>query len=64
MVFFILVFPEQTQNTKEYSNVSLIDVLPSAKGNLEYIKPLKISQNQYEDPRKFLKNIYTVFVFP
>lgn len=44
------VFPEQTQNTKEYSNVSLIDVLPSAKGNLEYIKPLKISQNQYEDP--------------
>jgi len=51
------VLPEQTQNTKKNINISSIDVLPSAKGNLEYIKPLKISQNQYEDPRKFLKLI-------
>jgi hypothetical protein len=50
------VLPEQTQNTKKHVNASSIDVLPSAKGNLEYIKPLKISQNQYEDPRKFLEN--------
>ncbi|XP_011349537.1 A disintegrin and metalloproteinase with thrombospondin motifs 9 isoform X3 [Ooceraea biroi] len=41
---------EEPKNTKKYNNISSIDVLPSAKGNLEYIKPLKISQNQYEDP--------------
>lgn len=42
---------------KEFNGTSSIDVLPSAKGNLEYVKPLKISQNQYEDPRKCLKYI-------
>nr|KAF7434096.1 hypothetical protein H0235_002287 [Vespula pensylvanica] len=31
-------------------NDSTPDVLPSAKGDLEYIVPMKISQNQYEDP--------------
>lgn len=33
-------------------NDSTPDVLPTAKGDLEYIVPMKISQNQYEDPRK------------
>ncbi|XP_011638935.1 A disintegrin and metalloproteinase with thrombospondin motifs 20 isoform X3 [Pogonomyrmex barbatus] len=44
------VHSKEVQNTKKYNGTSSIDVLPSAKGNLEYIKPLKISQNQYEDP--------------
>ncbi|XP_024868188.1 A disintegrin and metalloproteinase with thrombospondin motifs 9 isoform X1 [Temnothorax curvispinosus] len=44
------VLPEGIRNTKEFNGTSSIDMLPSAKGNLEYVKPLKISQNQYEDP--------------
>ncbi|XP_032671699.1 A disintegrin and metalloproteinase with thrombospondin motifs 9 isoform X2 [Odontomachus brunneus] len=43
------VFPDESQNTKRYNDTS-IDVLPPIKDNLEYVKPLKISQNQYEDP--------------
>ncbi|XP_015176924.1 PREDICTED: A disintegrin and metalloproteinase with thrombospondin motifs 9 isoform X2 [Polistes dominula] len=34
---------------KKYNDTTP-DVLPSAKGDLEYIVPMKISQNQYEDP--------------
>lgn len=58
----ILVLPEETQNTRKYNDTT-IDMLPSTKGNLEYIKPLKISQNQYEDPRKYhhLHNMYIYF---
>ncbi|XP_011881326.1 PREDICTED: A disintegrin and metalloproteinase with thrombospondin motifs 9 isoform X3 [Vollenhovia emeryi] len=44
------VLPEGARSTKEFNGTSSIDILPSAKGNLEYVKPLKISQNQYEDP--------------
>lgn len=44
------VLPEEIRNTKEFNSTASINVLPSAKGNLEYVKPLKISQNQYEDP--------------
>lgn len=56
------MLPEEIRNTKEFNGTSSIDVLPSAKGNLEYIKPLKISQNQYEDPRKCLKYINKIFL--
>lgn len=59
---FISVLPEGTQNTKEFNSTASIDVLPSIKGNLEYVKPLKISQNQYEDPRKCLKYINRIFL--
>jgi len=52
---FISVLPERIQKTKEFNSTASINMLPLAKGNLEYIKPLKISQNQYEDPRKYLK---------
>lgn len=61
VLFLISVFPEGIRNTKEFNNTSSIDVLPSIKSNLEYVKPLKISQNQYEDPRKCLKYINKVF---
>ncbi|XP_018310553.1 A disintegrin and metalloproteinase with thrombospondin motifs gon-1 isoform X1 [Mycetomoellerius zeteki] len=44
------VLPERIQKTKEFNSTASINVLPLAKGNLEYVKPLKISQNQYEDP--------------
>lgn len=44
------VLSDETQSTKKRNNGSLFDVLPFAKGNLEYVKPFKISQNQYEDP--------------
>ncbi|XP_072761907.1 A disintegrin and metalloproteinase with thrombospondin motifs 15 isoform X4 [Anoplolepis gracilipes] len=44
------VLSKETQSTKQHHNASSIDVLPFAKGNLEYVKPFKISQNQYEDP--------------
>jgi len=52
---FISVLPKGIQSTKEFNSTASIDVLPSAKDNLEYVKPLKISQNQYEDPRKYPK---------
>lgn len=51
----ISVLSDETQSTKKRNNGSLFDVLPFAKGNLEYVKPFKISQNQYEDPRKYYK---------
>ena len=35
------------------------DILPTAKGDLEYVKLVKISRNQYEDPRKLI-NFYLV----
>lgn len=62
----ILVFSKETESTKKHKNAS--NVLPFAKDNLEYVKPFKISQNQYEDPREYLKyaaiehyfQIYTV----
>lgn len=55
----IPVFSKETKNTKkQHNNASSINVLPFAKDNLEYVKPFKISQNQYEDPRKYLKYIY------
>lgn len=57
------MLPEEIRNTKEFNGTSSIDVLPSSKGNLEYIKPLKISQNQYEDPRKYLKYINKISVY-
>lgn len=60
--FFISVLPEGIQNTREFNSTSSINLLPSAKGNLEYVKPLKISQNQYEDPRKYLKYINRIFL--
>ncbi|XP_070528767.1 A disintegrin and metalloproteinase with thrombospondin motifs 9 isoform X4 [Cardiocondyla obscurior] len=44
------VLPEGMRNTKDFNSTPSINVLPSAKGSLEYVKPLKISQNQYEDP--------------
>lgn len=54
---------DESQNTKRYNDTS-IDVLPPIKGNLEYVKPLKISQNQYEDPRKYhTYDVQTFFVF-
>ncbi|XP_029666691.1 A disintegrin and metalloproteinase with thrombospondin motifs 9 isoform X3 [Formica exsecta] len=46
----LCVLSKGTQSTKKHNNASSIDVLPFAKGNLEYVKPFKISQNQYEDP--------------
>lgn len=62
MLFTIAVLAEETQNAKRYNDTS-IDVLPTVKGNnLEYVKPLKISQNQYEDPRKC--HIYDGSLFP
>ncbi|XP_020280121.1 A disintegrin and metalloproteinase with thrombospondin motifs 9 isoform X3 [Pseudomyrmex gracilis] len=42
------VLPEDVQITKRRNDS--INVLPPVKSNLEYVKPLKISQNQYEDP--------------
>ncbi|EGI58976.1 A disintegrin and metalloproteinase with thrombospondin motifs 20 [Acromyrmex echinatior] len=47
---FISVLPKRIQKTKEFNSTASINVLPLAKDNLEYVKPLKISQNQYEDP--------------
>ncbi|XP_067203568.1 A disintegrin and metalloproteinase with thrombospondin motifs 9 isoform X2 [Linepithema humile] len=45
------VLSESTQKSAKNSNdTSSINVLSYTKDNLEYIKPLKISQNQYEDP--------------
>ncbi|KAG5308607.1 ATS20 metalloproteinase, partial [Pseudoatta argentina] len=44
------VLPKRIQKTKEFNSTASINVLPLAKDNLEYVKPLKISQNQYEDP--------------
>lgn len=41
--------------TKKRNDTSSVNVLPSVKNDLEYVKPLKISQNQYEDPRKCSK---------
>lgn len=56
----IPVFSKETKNTKKHNNASSINALPFAKDNLEYVKPFKISQNQYEDPRKYLKYIHNV----
>ncbi|XP_011064845.1 PREDICTED: A disintegrin and metalloproteinase with thrombospondin motifs 9 [Acromyrmex echinatior] len=46
----VAVLPKRIQKTKEFNSTASINVLPLAKDNLEYVKPLKISQNQYEDP--------------
>lgn len=54
----IPVLSKETESTKKHNNASSINVLPFAKDNLEYVKPFKISQNQYEDPRKYLKYVY------
>ena len=35
----------------------------SQKPDLEYIQLMKISENQYEDPRKFIRTIFNFFLF-
>ncbi|KAK2580482.1 hypothetical protein KPH14_006222 [Odynerus spinipes] len=42
--------PVEENVERRKDNESIPNVLPSTKGDVEYIMPMKISQNQYEDP--------------
>lgn len=52
--FFFLFFSVSSRDERRPVNdVEWKDEnLSSVKGDIEYVRPLKISQNQYEDPRK------------